>query len=110
MAVAFSIGAKEVAFFLKCDRARLDRAHRFADCCGKIFLGDHRIRCDHAKDSKLFQSAVQSAIIALWICTLDSLPFFLKDAAESVSGGILLLEDQVLKETFQIDRGDFLQP
>ena len=66
IAVSLAAFAAKIAFFLKRNCARLDRALRFADCCGKIFLCNRRIRRNHAKHSQLFQRAVQSAIIALW--------------------------------------------
>ena len=99
-AVAFSVFADEQTFFLKglgqtfCCSFRLpDMLRQHFLCC--LWILPEEVQCD------LFQSA----IVALWNGTLGGLPFFPKNVAEPVFEFILPLEEQVLKEAFQIYRG-----
>lgn len=96
-AVAFPVFADKQPLLLKGFGYILYRLYRLPDCfchhdlCGVWVLCQEFQNCDF----------LQSAVFALWTCTLGGLLFFPKDVAEPVFEFILLLKDQVLKETLQ---------
>ena len=65
MAVTLSVGTAEIAFFLQICHSAFDRPLRFANSNSKLLLRNRRI-CFHClHHGQLFQSAIQSAILAL---------------------------------------------
>ena len=100
MAAAFSVVSAEIAFFLQCDHACFDCVLRFTDCCSKFFLCDRRICGDCAKHGQLFQSAIQSAIFALWnfsVGTLNRSFAFILHMEIAIFQFMLRAEEQVFK-------------